>query len=105
LEAVKVVEVTVTWQFNVPVTAVVPVTLIVSGEDGQVTPDGSVDAVTTTFPVKPPLGVTVIVDPAAAPDAELNVSAVEATVNVPRVPVIVKVTAAELLAVKLGSPL
>jgi len=85
LEAVKVVDVAVTWQFKVPMTAEAPVTLIVNGEFGQVTPGGSVAAVAviTTLPVNPPLGVTVMVDAAIAPDVELSVSGVEVTATEP----------------------
>jgi hypothetical protein len=57
-----------TWQFRVPVAAA-PVTLIVRGDEGQVTPGGKVDAVTTTLPVNGPLGVTVIVDVPLLPAA------------------------------------
>jgi hypothetical protein len=79
LNAESVVEVASTWQFNVPVTAEAPVTLMAKGEFGQVTPGGreAAVAVTVTVPVKPLLGVTVMVEPAAAPVDELSVTGVE----------------------------
>ena len=69
-------------QFNVPVTGITPVTVMVKGEFGQVTPGGKVPAVTMTDPVKPPLGVTVIVEAADAPVAETKIRGVELTVKV-----------------------
>jgi hypothetical protein len=76
LAAVKVVDVAVTWHINEPLTAVVPVTLMFSGDGVQVTPGGKLAAVgvTATIPVKPLLGVTVTVSVAAAPVAELRTS-------------------------------
>jgi len=74
LEAVKVPDVAVTMQFNVPLTAVAPVTLMFSGDGVQVTPGGKVDAVTATVPVNPPVGVTVTVSGTAVPVDELSVS-------------------------------
>ena len=52
-----------------PVTGVLPVTAIVSGLGVHVTPGGNpVPAqLTCTLPVKPPLGVTVMVDIALLP--------------------------------------
>jgi hypothetical protein len=74
LEAVRVPDVAVTMQFNVPGTAAVPVTLMLRGEGVHVTPGGSVDGVTITVPVKPPVGVTVTVSGTAVPVDELRVS-------------------------------
>jgi hypothetical protein len=97
LEAVKVLDVVATWQFSVPVTAEVPVTLIVNGELGHVTPGGreAAVAVTTTFPVNPPLGVTVMVDPAVPPVAEFSVNGVEVMATFPT-DVTVSVSAAKV---------
>ncbi len=78
-------DVAVTEQPNVPVTAVAAVTLMFSGEGVHVTPAGKLAAVgvTATVPVNPPAGVTVIVEFWLAPVAEINVSGVEATVKLP----------------------
>jgi hypothetical protein len=64
----------VTMQFNVPGTAVVPVTLMFSGEGVQLTPGGRLVAVgvTATVPVNPPVGVIVTINAAAAPVIELR---------------------------------
>jgi len=65
------------------VTAAALVTLIASGFGVQVTPGGSPAAgqVTFTLPVKPPVGVTVIVDVPLAP--AVAVAALPPTVNEP----------------------
>jgi hypothetical protein len=73
LEAVKVVDVAVTVHVSCPVTAVVPVTLKLSGEGEQVTPAGIAEVVNATPPVNPPLGVTVTIVDWLAPVADDNV--------------------------------
>jgi hypothetical protein len=74
LEAVKVVEVAVTMQFNVLATGLAATILMFSGEGVQLTPGGRLAAVgvTATVPVNPPVGVTVTVSAAAAPVDELS---------------------------------
>ena len=64
LEADNVVEGAATRTVNAPVTGAAPLTAIVSGLGVQVTPGGNpVPAQETwTLPVKPPVGVTVMVD-------------------------------------------
>ena len=64
MEALVVEDGAATATVKVPVTAAVPVTVIGSGFGEQVTPGGkfAVGQVTFTTPVKPPVGVTVIVD-------------------------------------------
>jgi len=69
----------------------------------QLTPGRVVPQVIATLPVNPPLGVTVIAELPVVPPA-VTVAATPATVKVPAV-VSVKVTAGELLGLKLGSPL
>ncbi len=76
--------------------------LTTSGFGEQVTPGGGVGHVTFTMPVNPPAGVTVIVEVPLLP--AVTVAAVPETVKVPVV-VRVKVTGAEVLALKLASPL
>ena len=76
-------DVACTEQLNWPVTAVVPDTVILSGDGVHVTPGADVDGVTITVPVNPPLGVTVTVEFAAAPVDELRVTAVSDTVKLP----------------------
>jgi len=68
------------------VTAAAPVTLMGSGFGVHVTPGGSPAAghVTFTLPVKPPVGVTVMVDGPLAP--AVAVTAVPAMVNEPVLP-------------------
>src|ERR1700720_2329917 len=75
-EAVWPVEVAVTWQFKVLATGFAAVMLMFSGEFGQVTPGGreAAVAVSVTWPVKPPEGVTVTVSGAAAPVVELRIN-------------------------------
>jgi hypothetical protein len=81
LEAVKVVEVAVTWQFNVPVAVPFAGGVIGAGAV-HVTPAGRLAGrLTVTGELNPLLDVTVIVDPAVAPVAEFNVSGVELTVK------------------------
>lgn len=64
MDALVAEEGAATATVKLPVTAAVPVTLIASGLGEQVTPGGKFAAgqVTLTVPVKPPVGVTVIVD-------------------------------------------
>jgi len=104
LEALVDEEGAATATVKLPVTAAVPVTLIPNGFGVQLTPGGKFAAahVTLTIPVKPPVGVTVIVEVALLP--AVTVAALPPTVKDPGA-VSVKVTAAELLAMKLGSPL
>ena len=68
---------------KVPVTAAVPVTLIPSGFGVQCTPGGKLAAghVTLTMPVKPPVGVTVLVEGPLLP--VVAVAAVPLMVNEP----------------------
>jgi hypothetical protein len=83
-EAVIDEEFAVTATVRFPVTAAVPVTLIARGFGEQVTPGGKVvpdGQVIFTMPVKPPLGVTVIVDIALLP--AVTVVAAPLTVNDP----------------------
>ena len=82
-EAVKVADVASTEQLNWPVTAVVPDTVILSGDGVQVTPGVEIDGVTATVPVNPPLGVTVTVEFTAAPVDELSITALSDTVKLP----------------------
>jgi|SRR5882762_3694804 len=103
-EAVSVVDGGATATVSWPVTAPVPVTLIASGLGAHVTPAGNPAAgqVTFTGPVNPPVGVTVMVDGPLAP--AIAVTALPPIVKVPGV-VSVNVTAAEVLGLKLASPL
>jgi len=82
-EADKLVEGAATATVKLPVTAVVPVTLIVKGFGEQVTPAGKPVAgqVTFTLPVNPPVGVTVIVEVPLLP--AVAVTALPPTVNDP----------------------
>jgi hypothetical protein len=68
--------------------AVPEVTAMVSGFGVQVTPGGNPveEQVTITFPVKPPLGVTVMVEAALLP--AVTVTGAPETVNEPVVPVL-----------------
>lgn len=78
---------------NVPVAGVAPVTLMVKGV--QVTPGGNPvpEHITCTFPVKPPLGVTVIVDVPLLP--AVTVAGVPVTVKLPALVVTFIVIAAD----------
>jgi len=69
LEALVDEEGAATATVKLPVTAAVPVTLIPNGFGVQLTPGGKFAAahVTLTIPVKPPVGVTVIVEVALLP--------------------------------------
>ena len=69
MDALVVEEGAATATVKLPVTAAVPVTLITNGLGEQVTPGGKFAAghVTLTMPVKPPVGVTVIVEVALLP--------------------------------------
>jgi len=88
LEAVNVLDGAATATVNIPVAGFAPVTEIVSGFGVHVTPGGNPmpAQVICTSPVKPPLGVTVIVDVALPP--AVTVSAVPVTANVPVVPAV-----------------
>jgi len=103
-EAVSVVDGGATATVNWPVTAAVPVTLIGSGFGEHVMPAGNPAAgqVTFTLPVKPPVGVNVMVEGPLAP--AVAVTALPPIVKLPGV-VSVNVTAAEVLGLKLASPL
>jgi hypothetical protein len=80
-DAVNVVEGPATITVNVPVTGVDPVTSMVRGV--QVTPGGNPvpEHITWTLPVKPPLGVTVMVDEPLLP--AVTVAGVPVTVKLP----------------------
>jgi|SRR6266850_282677 len=93
-EAVSVVDGGATATISWPVTAAVPVTLIGSGFGEHVTPAGNPAAgqVTLTMPVKPPVGVTVMVDEPLGPPA----------VAVTALPPIVKLPVLFTLTVKLA---
>jgi len=82
-EADKLVEGAATATVKLPVTAVVPVTLIAKGFGEQVTPAGKPVAgqVTFTLPVNPPVGVTVIVEVPLLP--AVAVTALPPTVKLP----------------------
>jgi len=82
-EAVSVVDGGATVKVSWPVTAAVPDTLIGSGFGEQVTPAGNPAAgqVTLTLPVKPPVGVTVMVEGPLAP--AVAVAAVPPMVKLP----------------------
>lgn len=104
MKALVVDEGAATLIVRVPVAAEALVTLIANGLGEHVTPGGrlAVGHVTLTIPVKPPVGVTVMVEVPAVPPA-VDVAELPPTVKEPGA-VSVNVTAAELLAVKLGSP-
>jgi len=82
-EADKLVEGAATATVKLPVTAVVPVTLIAKGFGEQVTPAGKPVAgqVTFTLLMNPPVGVTVIVEVPLLP--AVAVTALPPTVNDP----------------------
>jgi hypothetical protein len=78
-----------------PVAGAAPVTMMVSGLGVQVTPGGSPVLPHITCKavlVKPPAGVTVIVEAALAP--AVTVTGVPVTVKLPTVPVVTLTTAA-----------
>jgi hypothetical protein len=83
VEADNVVDGAATATVNAAVTGAVPATVIVSGFGVQLTPGGNPvpTQVTCTLPVKPPLGVTVMVDPPLLP--AVTVTGVAVMLNEP----------------------
>jgi hypothetical protein len=67
--------------------------LIASGFGVHVTPGGSVGQVTFTFPVNPPVGVTVMVDVPLPP--AVTVAALPAIVNEPGLVTVIVIAVAE----------